>query len=255
MPRYALLIEYDGAPYCGWQRQVDLPSVQGALEAALAAIAPEAPLVQAAGRTDTGVHATGQVVHVDLAKSWDAFKLAGALNAHLRPAPVAVLKAVAIGDEFRARFSALERRYLYRILLRKAPAILTQGRVWRIGYKLDAAAMQAGAQHLIGHHDYTTFRATECQAKSPVKSIDEITVHENESAFGRELHIEVRARSFLHNQVRSIVGSLERVGAGAWQPEDVAAALEAKDRAACGPVAPAMGLYLTHVRYERDPFA
>ena len=256
MPRYAFVVEYDGGPFCGWQRQAGgLPSVQGALETALARIDGAAPVVAAAGRTDAGVHATGQVAHADLTRAWDPFRLQGALNHHLRPDPVAVLAVAEVDLDFHARFSATERRYVFRLLCRRAPATHDRGRVWQVPHPLDAAAMRAGAAHLIGLHDFTTFRATMCQAKSPVKSLDEITITEVPVPMGTELRIALRARSFLHNQVRSIVGTLERVGAGAWAPEDVKRALEARDRAACGPVCPPQGLYLAGVGYPVDPFA
>lgn len=254
MPRYRLDIEYDGSPYAGWQRQDGPVTVQGALEAALAAFCGEAVTLRGAGRTDAGVHATGQVAHCDLAKEWDPFRLMEALNWHLKPAPVAVLAAARVADDFHARFSATERRYLYRIVARRAPLTLEAGLVWRVRRPLDAEAMREAAAHLVGHHDFTTFRSALCQSKSPVKTLSEITIDEVEIAHGCEYRFHLRARSFLHNQVRSIVGTLERVGAGAWTPEDVAAALQARDRAACGPVAPPDGLCLTGVSYPDDPF-
>lgn len=255
MPRYALKIEYDGGPFAGWQRQASLPSVQGAIEAALARLEPGAHTIAAAGRTDTGVHATGQVAHCDLAKDWDTFKLSGALNAHLRPQPVAVVAVARVEDDFHARFSARERRYLFRLLSRRAPAVHDRGKVWRVPHPLNLAAMQAGAAHLLGKHDFTTFRAAGCQAASPVKTLDELSITKVEVPNGIEYRFTLRARSFLHNQVRSIVGTLERVGAGAWAPEAVAEALAACDRARCGPVCPPEGLYLTGVGYPEDPFA
>lgn len=256
MPRYAFLIEYNGASFHGWQRQSGgLPSVQGALESALAALDPSAPSVTGAGRTDAGVHATGQVAHADLLRPWDAFRLTSALNWHLSPAPVAVLACACVPDTFHARFSAIERSYLFRVQSRRAPEVLHKGAVWRVPFDLNLAAMQAGAAHFIGTHDFTTFRSSICQAKSPVKSIDEITITQTPTLGGVETQFFLRARSFLHNQVRSIVGTLERVGAGAWAPDDVGAALRAANRAACGPVAPPHGLYLTRARYPNDPFA
>ncbi|MCC5991033.1 MAG: tRNA pseudouridine(38-40) synthase TruA [Rhodobacteraceae bacterium] len=255
MPRYALKIEYDGRPFCGWQAQADRPSVQGAIEAALARLEPDLPRIAAAGRTDTGVHATGQVAHCDMRRDWDPFRLMEALNHHLRPAPVAVLACAQVDDSFHARFSALERRYLFRLLSRRAPPTLAAGQVWHIRRGLDLAAMQQGAQHLIGQHDFTTFRASQCQAASAVKTLDALTVEAVAIPHGTEFRFHLRARSFLHNQVRSIVGTLERVGAGAWQPEDVRQALKARDRAACGPVSPPDGLCLTGVGYAADPFA
>lgn len=256
MPRYALKIEYDGGPFAGWQRQAQgQASVQGAVEEALARLEPGAHTIAAAGRTDAGVHATGQVAHCDLARDWEPFRLGEALNHHLRPHPVAVLAVARVGDDFHARFSAVERRYLFRLVVRRAPVTHDRGHVWQVKNALDVAAMQAGAAHLVGLHDFTTFRAAMCQAKSPVKTLDEITVAERPYPGGVEYRFTLRARSFLHNQVRSIVGTLERVGAGAWAPGDVRAALEARDRAACGPVSPPDGLYLTGVSYPADPFA
>jgi tRNA pseudouridine38-40 synthase len=255
MPRYALKIEYDGAPFSGWQRQAAQPSVQAAVETALARLEPGPHTIAAAGRTDAGVHASGQVAHVDLVKEWDPFRLAGALNAHLRPAPVAVLAVARVDAEFHARFSALERRYLFRLLVRRAPAVLERGRVWQVQVPLDVEAMREAATYLIGTHDFTTFRSTLCQSASPVKTLDEVRIEELAVPHGQELRFHLRARSFLHNQVRSIVGTLERVGAGAWPAEAVHAALIARDRAACGPVCPPQGLYLASVRYGADPFA
>jgi tRNA pseudouridine38-40 synthase len=255
MPRYALKLEYDGSRFCGWQRQADLPSVQGAVEAALARLEAGVPSIAAAGRTDTGVHATGQVATCDMARDWDPFRLAEALNYHLRPAPVAVLACARVADDFHARFSAVERRYLFRLLARRAPPVLEAGRVWHVRHPLDLGSMQAGAAYLLGQHDFTTFRASQCQALSPVKTLDEVSVTALPVDGGTEFRFTLRARSFLHNQVRSIVGTLERVGAGAWVPADVGAALAARDRAACGPVCPPEGLYLTGVGYPVDPFA
>ncbi len=246
MPRYRLTLEYDGSPFSGWQRQADRPSAQQALEDAVLRLTGEAAHVQGAGRTDAGVHALGQVAHLDLSRDWEPFRLMEALNHHLRPAPVSILRAEAAGAEFHARFDATEREYLYRILNRRAPPALDRGRVWHLRQPLDAEAMHRAAQALVGRHDFTTFRAALCQAKSPVKTVDELRV----SRVGEEIHIVARARSFLHNQVRSFVGTLERVGAGAWAPNDVAAALEARDRSACGPVAPPQGLYLVAVKYD-----
>jgi len=255
MPRYALKIEYHGAPFLGWQRQKQHPSVQGALEAALARLEADVPSIAAAGRTDAGVHATGQVAHCDLARNWEPFRLSEALNFHLKPAPVAVVACARVADDFHARFSARERRYMFRLISRRAPLTHDAGLAWRVGLPLDAQAMQEGANRLLGEHDFTTFRSTMCQAKSPVKTLDELRVEEIKGANGTEVRFHVRARSFLHNQVRSFVGTLERVGAGAWSVEDVSVALEAKDRTACGPVSPPQGLYLTQVSYALDPFA
>lgn len=245
MPRYRLLIEYDGRPFHGFQAQADLPSVQGSLERAIKAFCGEALRVSAAGRTDTGVHATGQVVHVDLAKDWPAETVRNALNFHLMPDPVSVLAAeVAVGD-WHSRFSATGRRYLYRILNRMSPPALDQGRVWHVKKPIDADAMHEAAQVLVGHHDFTTFRDLNCQAKSPVKTLDVASVRRE----GDEVLLEFASRSFLHRQVRSMTGTLAEVGVGRWTRDDVVAALEARDRKACGPVAPAEGLYLTGVTY------
>lgn len=245
MPRYKLTLEYDGGPFVGWQRQDNGPSVQGAVEAAIRALEPDAPGIVGAGRTDAGVHALGQVAHCDLARDWDPFRLMEALNHHLKPDPVAVLSAEPATADFHCRFNALERRYLYRILVRRPPAVLDRGRVWQVRQPLDAGAMQAAADALVGQHDFTTFRSAQCQAASPVKTLDEVTVQES----GDEIHLHLRARSFLHNQVRSIAGTLVRVGAGRWPASRVKKALEARNRAECGPVAPPEGLYLVSVRY------
>ena len=259
MPRFALRIDYDGTPFNGWQRQSQgQPSVQQAIEDALGKLEPPPHTLAAAGRTDAGVHGTGQVAHIDLAKNWAPFRLAEALNHHLRPHPVAITACAEVPGDFHARFSAVERRYLYRILARRAPPVLDRGRVWHVVHPLNLQAMQDGANHLIGHHDFTTFRSSLCQSKSPVKTLDEviITAHPapNGSNFETEYHFHLRARSFLHNQVRSIVGSLVRVGAGAWEPARIQTALHARDRAACGTVAPPQGLCLIEVRYPVDPF-
>ncbi|MBV0890729.1 tRNA pseudouridine(38-40) synthase TruA [Paracoccus sp. Z118] len=257
MPRFALKIEYDGGPFAGWQAQADQPSVQGAVERALAALDPgfrAGARIAAAGRTDAGVHATGQVAHADLAREWEPFRLAEALNWHLKPDPVAVLEAALVPDDFHARFDATERRYTFRLLARRAPATHDRGLVWQVRQPLDAGAMRQGAAHLVGRHDFTTFRSTMCQSASPVKTLDAIGIEELPVPSGTEYRLHLRARSFLHNQVRSIVGTLERVGAGAWPPQRVAEALAAKDRAACGPVCPPQGLYLTGAGYPQDPF-
>ena len=254
MPRYALLVEYDGRPFAGWQRQADQPSVQGAIEVALAKLEPRDHTIAAAGRTDAGVHARGQVAHCDMEKDWDSFRLSEALNFHLKPALVAIRRAARVADDWHARFSAHERRYLFRLMSRRAPLTLEQGHVWKVQHDLDADLMRAGAAHLIGLHDFTTFRSVMCQSDSPVKTLDEITITTHETDAGTEYHFRLRARSFLHNQVRSIVGTLERVGAGAWEPDRVGEALRAADRAACGPVCPPHGLYLMGVGYEDDPF-
>ena len=254
MSRYALRIEYDGAPFAGWQRQHGQSTVQGRIETALAALEADVPPVAAAGRTDSGVHATGQVAHADMARAWDPFRLSEALNWHLKPAPVAITGCAAVGDDWHARFSAVERRYTYRVIARRAPLVHERGRAWHVRGALDLSAMRAGAAYLVGHHDFTTFRASMCQAASPVKTLDAVEVEAVALPHGREVRVHLRARSFLHNQVRSIVGTLERVGAGVWAPGDVGAALAAADRSACGPVAPPGGLYLTGVGYPVDPF-
>jgi len=254
MPRYALKVEYQGEPFAGWQRQKELPSVQGAIETALSRIQPGAHTIAAAGRTDAGVHALGQVAHCDMERDWDPFRLSEALNYHLKPQPVAILQAARVEDDWHARFSAGERQYLFRILRRREPATHDKGQVWRINHQRDVEAMQAGADMLLGRHDFTTFRSSICQAASPVKTLDELRVEQVQGVSGPEVHFHVRARSFLHNQVRSFVGTLERVGAGAWTPEDVRDALEATDRAACGPVCPPQGLYLARVGYPEPVF-
>jgi len=254
MPRYALLVEYDGRPFAGWQRQADQPSVQAAIETALGRLEPGAFTIAGAGRTDTGVHARGQVAHCDMVKTWDPFRLSEALNHHLKPLPVAIRNAAAVDEDWHARFSAVERRYLFRLLMRRAPATLEAGQVWRVNHRLDVEAMRAGAAYLVGQHDFTTFRSVMCQAKSPIKTLDAIEITEVAGLGGPEIQFRLRARSFLHNQVRSIVGTLERVGAGAWAPERVGDALEARARAACGPVCPPHGLTLMGVGYPEDPF-
>ncbi|AUQ75401.1 tRNA pseudouridine(38-40) synthase TruA [Phaeobacter piscinae] len=254
MPRFALKVEYHGAPFAGWQRQKDQPSVQGAIEDALARLEPGPHTIAAAGRTDTGVHGLGQVAHCDMVKDWDPFRLSEALNFHLKPAPVAIVDCARVEGDWHARFSAVERQYLFRILIRRAPATHEAGQVWQLNHDLDADAMQEAANHLIGQHDFTTFRSSICQAASPLKTLDELRVARVQGFSGPEIHFHVRARSFLHNQVRSFVGTLERVGAGAWAPEDVKTALESQDRAACGPVCPGHGLYLARVGYPDDPF-
>jgi tRNA pseudouridine38-40 synthase len=245
MPRYKLLIEYDGAPFFGWQLQDNGPSVQGALMAAVEAFCGERVKVQGAGRTDTGVHALGQVAHVDLAKDWPTDTVRDALTAQLRPHPVAVLAAERVADTFDARFSARARRYLYRIVNRRPDLALERGRAWRVPHRLDAAAMATAAQELTGRHDFTTFRHVDCQAKSPIKTLDRLDVERT----GDEVRITASARSFLHSQVRSMVGALVLVGEGRWTARDLAAARDARDRSACAPVAPPEGLYLVRVDY------
>jgi tRNA pseudouridine38-40 synthase len=245
MPRYKLTIEYDGAPFCGWQLQDNLPSVQGALEAAVKAMSGEDVRVHGAGRTDAGVHALAQVAHCDIAKPFAPDRLRDGLNAHLRPHPIGVLAAEIVPETFEARFSAVRRHYLYRIVNTRANLALDVGRVWRAPRRLDAQAMHRAAQRLVGKHDFTTFRDTECQAKSPEKTLDQLDVTRE----GDAIRIITSARSFLHSQVRSMVGSLVWVGEGRWSADDLAAALAARDRAACGPVAPPQGLYLVRVDY------
>ncbi len=245
MPRYKLTLEYHGGPFIGWQRQASGLSVQGVIEQALGGLEPQVPLVQGAGRTDAGVHATGQVAHCDLVRDWEPFRLAQAMNAHLRPHPVAVLAAERVDDDFHARFSATRRHYLYRVICRRAPLTIGAGLAWRVVHDLDVEAMRAAAAALVGHHDFTTFRSAQCQSASPVKTLDVLDV----TADGDGVRFRLEARSFLHNQVRILVGTLERVGAGKWPPKRAAAALAARDRSACGPVAPPDGLYLTAVDY------
>ncbi|HET7804538.1 MAG TPA: tRNA pseudouridine(38-40) synthase TruA [Pseudolabrys sp.] len=245
MPRYRLTVEYDGRPFAGWQIQADQLTVQGLLTSAVEALSGDKTLVQGAGRTDAGVHARAQVAHVDLSKDWDTDTIRDALNAHLRPHPIAILAAERAADDFSARTSAIRRHYLYRIVNRRADLTLEAGRAWRVPRPLDAAAMHAAAQRLVGKHDFTTFRSTECQAKSPVKTLDSLKVGRS----GEDVNVTSVARSFLHNQVRSMVGSLVLVGEGKWSADDLAKALDARDRAACGPVAPPDGLYLMRVEY------
>jgi tRNA pseudouridine38-40 synthase len=245
MPRYRLTVEYDGGPYRGFQLQKDLPSVQGSLERAVAAFSGEQVVINAAGRTDTGVHATGQVVHFDLERDWPAQTVQNAMNAHLVEEPIAVLDAVLAPEGFHARFSAKGRAYLYRILNRRAPPALERGRVWHVKKPLDAEAMHAAAQALVGHHDFTTFRDLACQSRSPMKTLDEARVWRE----GEEIRLSFASRSFLHRQVRSMTGTLAEVGVGRWTAEDLKSALEARDRKACGPVAPATGLCLVAVEY------
>jgi tRNA pseudouridine38-40 synthase len=246
MPRYKLVLEYDGTPFIGWQRQDSGPSVQAALEAAITKLSGETVTATAAGRTDAGVHALGQVAHVDLSKDWPLHTVRDALNFHLKPDPVAVIEVAVVAADFSARFSAIERHYLYRILNRRSPPVLERHRVWHVPHPLDAAAMHEAAQALVGHHDFSTFRAGQCQARSPQKTLDQLDV----SRVGEEVHVVARARSFLHHQVRNMVGTLKLVGDGKWTRADVENALAARDRARGGPTAPAVGLYLTSVRYE-----
>lgn len=250
MPRYRITIEYDGTPFVGWQVQADGPTVQGRLAEAIRRLGGETVEVRGAGRTDAGVHALGQVAHFDLVRDWPADTVRAAVNFHLRPDPITILDCVEIGPGFDARFSATARHYLYRILARRAPPALDRDRVWWVPRPLDAAVMAAAAPALVGRHDFTTFRAAGCQARSPVKTLDRLDV----TAVGDEIRIEASARSFLHHQVRSMVGSLKHVGEGKWAVDDLAAALAAKDRSRCGALAPAHGLYLVRVDYPPGPF-
>lgn len=247
MPRYRIDLEYDGRAYAGWQRQADLPTVQEAVEKAILAFTGEKVTIRGAGRTDAGVHATAQVAHVDLAREWQANRMQGALNAHLTLAgeQVAALAVTEVGADFDARFSAKARHYLYVILNRRAPAALMRGNVWHVPKRLDAEAMHGAAQRLLGKHDFTTFRSVQCQSDSPVKTLDRLDV----TRVGDLIEVRASARSFLHNQVRSMVGSLKRVGDGGWRADDLEAALKAANRARCGQVAPAEGLYLIGVDY------
>ncbi len=249
MPRYRLTIEYDGRPYKGFQAQATLPTVQGAIEAAVLKFCGQELRLQAAGRTDTGVHATGQVIHVDLEKDWEPEVVRNALNAHLIGEAVVILSSELAEEGWHARFSATERRYVYRILNRASPPALEKGKVWHVKKPLDAQAMHDAAQALIGLHDFTTFRDLQCQAKSPVKTLDVAKVHRD----GEFVILNFASRSFLHRQVRSMTGTLAEVGIGRWTAADVKAALDARDRKACGPVAPSDGLYLTGVSYGASP--
>ena len=249
MPRYKLTIEYDGTGLVGWQRQTNGLSVQEILETACARMTGAAVYVQGAGRTDARVHATGQTAHIDLPAPYPPDRIRGALNFHVRPHAVSVLQVEAVPDAFNARLSATRRRYLYRILNRRAPPALERNHVWFLALPLDADAMASGALHLVGHHDFTSFRASECQATSPMKTLDRLAVER----VGEEIRIVAEARSFLHHQVRNMVGTLKLVGSGQWQPEDVGAALAARNRNAAGPTAPPEGLCLTEVGYEPLP--
>jgi tRNA pseudouridine38-40 synthase len=245
MPRTKILIEYDGTSFAGWQIQADATTVQGEIEIAIGKLTGENVTIQGAGRTDAGVHALGQVAHFDLVKSVETNTIRDGLNAHLRPHPIAILAAESVPDDFNARMSARQRHYLYRIVNRRSDLTLDRLRAWRVVRRLDEHAMHAAAKRLVGHHDFTTFRSTECQAKSPMRTLDRLAVMRS----GDDVTIEVSARSFLHNQVRSMVGSLALVGDAKWSADDLAAALAARDRTACAPVAPAEGLYLVKVDY------
>ncbi|HEY8384412.1 MAG TPA: tRNA pseudouridine(38-40) synthase TruA [Microvirga sp.] len=253
MPRYKLVVEYDGTPFTGWQRQINGLSVQQAVEEAIEAFAGQAVRVHCAGRTDAGVHATHQVIHVDLEREHGTDTVRDATNAHLRKrsAPVAILSAERVADTFHARMSAVKRHYVYRILNRRPPPGLEIDRVWHVPWFLDTAAMNEAAQSLVGRHDFTTFRAAECQANGPIRTLDILEVQR----IGDEVRVHASARSFLHHQVRSMVGTLAKVGSGRWSIPDVKAALDARDRQRCGPMAPAAGLYLVGVDYPDDASA
>ena len=248
MVRFKLTVEYSGAPFSGWQRQAEAPSVQQVIEEALWKLTPdvpEHPVIAAAGRTDAGVHATGQVCHCDLPDGWQAFRVSEALNYHLKPHPVAIVAAESVASEFHARFDATRRHYFYRIINRRPPLALQAGLAWRVLHPLDVDAMAEAAALLVGHHDFTTYRSAQCQSRSPVKTLDRFDV----TRCGDEIHFRLDARSFLHNQVRSLVGTIERVGSGKWSIDRPFSALKATDRSECGPVAPPEGLYLTKVDY------
>lgn len=245
MPRYKLTIEYDGTDFVGWQRQENGLAVQEVIERAVNAFCGEDAIVHSAGRTDSGVHALAMAGHIELQQDWKADVVRDAINQHMRPAPVTILAVEKVADDFHARFSCKRRAYEYRIINRRTPLALDRGRAWRISPKLDAEAMDAAAQVLVGKHDFTSFRSIKCQAASPVKTLDEISV----TRLGEDIYVRCAARSFLHNQVRSFAGSLAEVGKGKWRANDLTAALEAKDRAACGPVAPAEGLYFLRAEY------
>lgn len=245
MPRYKLTIEYDGTPFAGWQRQDNAPTVQGTLEQAILKMTGETVKVFGAGRTDAGVHARGQVAHMDLSKDWSVERLLGGLNHHIRPNPVSVLSVEAVSDEFHSRFSAERRYYVYRLINRRSSPVLDRHRAWHVSRPLDAEAMHAGAQYLVGLHDFTTYRSVHCQSASALKTLDVLDVERR----GEIIEVRTNARSYLHNQVRSMVGSLKMVGEGRWKPEDMSKALAACSRSACGMVAPPWGLYLTQVDY------
>lgn len=250
MPRYKLTIEYNGKPYCGWQRQTNDPSVQEAVETAIAGFSGEPAALFGAGRTDAGVHATGQVAHLDLSREWDCGVIRDALNAHLRREAIAILDVERVDEDFDARFSARKRHYLYRIFNRRPPPVLLAGQVWWVSKPLDVDAMHHAAQRLVGTHDFNTFRSAHCQAKNPIRTLERLDVVKGP---GDEIHIHAMAQSFLHNQIRSFAGTLKLVGEYRWSEEDVVAALKSRDRIRCGPVAPADGLYLTEIEYGTAP--
>ena len=245
MYRYKLTIEYNGAAFYGWQIQDTGLTIQGQIEAALAKFTKQTPRVNGSGRTDSGVHALGQVAHFDLNMEWDVQKVREALNYHLKPDPISILSVEAVDNDFDARFDAKERHYIYRIINRRSPLALDRGLAWHVQKPLNIKNMQEAAKYLVGHHDFTTFRSVHCQAKSPIKTVNQVIV----TGDGEDIQIEVSARSFMHNQVRSFVGSLKSVGEGRWQPIDMKHALEARDRHQCGEVAPAMGLYFVQIEY------
>ncbi len=255
MPRFALILEYNGSDYCGWQRQKALLTVQDAIENSIRKLEPDFSHITAAGRTDTGVHALGQVIHFDLCKDWSSQTLVAAINSHLRPAKIAILKSTKVGEDFHARFSAVKRTYLYRVIVRSSPLVFEKGFAWHIYKDIDLEAMTQGASHLIGKHDFTTFRSSHCQALSPVKTLHKIHIDCHMKPLGKEYNIILEAPSFLHKQVRSIVGTLIRIGMGNLAPQNMKKILEAKDRKACGPLAPPEGLYLKEITYNPDPFA
>lgn len=255
MNRYALKIEYAGTQFHGWQTQPDQETVQGAINLAVKNLDPFSEGVMGAGRTDAGVHATGQVAHIDLYKDWDSCQLQRALNFYLKPKLISIIATAKVDSNFHARFSAVKRHYLYKILNRTPPLTLEKNRYWHVSHKLNLEKMKKGASFLIGKHDFTTFRSTLCQAKSPIKSIDKIEIINTPYSIGSSIQIKFTARSYLHNQIRSIVGTLGKVGSNSWEPERVHLALLSKNRAECGPVAPAAGLYLVKIDYKNDVFS
>ena len=254
MPRYALKIEYNGFKFYGWQKQKELPTIQGQLIKALRKIDATCVTISGAGRTDAGVHATGQIAHLDTDKYWEPEKLSDAINFHLKPLPIAVLKTVQVDENWNSRFNAINREYVFRLIYRRAPVTLEKELVWQIKRELNISLVKEAASYLVGTHDFTTFRSSICQAKSPIKTLDSVDILEMKIPHGIEYHFTFKARSYLHNQIRSFVGTLEKVGAGSWQPLDIKYALEKCSRSACGPVCPPQGLYLSKVTYPTDPF-